>query len=357
MSGDKDMAGKIARPEAAAGTAMVRVDALRNFPETVRRLGGDPGGLLARAGIDPDVLASRHAVVPYLSLARLLQQAAGELSCPDFGMRLAAGQDGIRAFGPLEVAMRNCATLRSAFTYCASHMQVYSTATRLAVEEESNTGAAFLRLDLELPDAALLPQAVEQMLLLLQDGFADLSGGKVRASEVRFSHERIAPLQAYEDYFGTTVKFGQEANGLQLAAGLLDNDIAGADPQLYELAAYFIEVHYPPHEGNFSARVGALIEQLLPEGRCAQGEVAAMLGIGSRALQRRLQAENTSFEAIRDGVRREIALRHLRQADVPLIRVAQLLGYSDTSVLTRSCYRWFSASPRQLRKAAAAEVP
>jgi AraC-like DNA-binding protein len=27
-----------------------------------------------------------------------------------------------------------------------------------------------------------------------------------------------------------------------------------------------------------------------------------------------------------------------------------MLGYSEPSVLTRSCYRWFGRSPRQYRK-------
>ena len=74
-----------------------------------------------------------------------------------------------------------------------------------------------------------------------------------------------------------------------------------------------------------------------------------MLGIHPRALQRRLRAEGESFEAIKDGVRREIALRYLKDASIPLIRVAKMLGYSETSALSRSCYRWFSASPRQVR--------
>jgi AraC-like DNA-binding protein len=42
-------------------------------------------------------------------------------------------------------------------------------------------------------------------------------------------------------------------------------------------------------------------------------------------------------------------LRYLIQPDVPLTRVAELLGYSEASVLSRSCARWFSASPKQLR--------
>jgi AraC-like DNA-binding protein len=74
-----------------------------------------------------------------------------------------------------------------------------------------------------------------------------------------------------------------------------------------------------------------------------------MLGMHARTLQRRLREEGESFESIKDSVRRDLALRYLRQPAMPLIRVAEMLGYSATSMLSRSCYRWFSASPRQLR--------
>ena len=73
------------------------------------------------------------------------------------------------------------------------------------------------------------------------------------------------------------------------------------------------------------------------------------LGIHPRTLQRRLKEEGESFESIKDAVRREAALKYLRQRSLPLIQVAAALGYSETSVLSRSCYRWFAASPKKLR--------
>jgi AraC-like DNA-binding protein len=74
-----------------------------------------------------------------------------------------------------------------------------------------------------------------------------------------------------------------------------------------------------------------------------------MLGMHPRTLQRRLRSEGESVESIKDSVRRDIALRYLTQTSMPLIRVAKALGYSETSALSRSCYRWFALSPRQLR--------
>jgi len=107
-----------------------------------------------------------------------------------------------------------------------------------------------------------------------------------------------------------------------------------------------------PNGGNamsLSARVRILINRQLVEGNCTCKGVASSLGLHPRTLQRRLREENESFEAIKDSVRRDVALRYLQQPDISLVQVTELLGYSETSVLSRSCVRWFSASPRRLR--------
>ena len=100
---------------------------------------------------------------------------------------------------------------------------------------------------------------------------------------------------------------------------------------------------------TLSARVRLIIARLLVEGNCTYKRAACTLGLHPRTLQRRLRQEGESFEAIKDSVRREVALRYLQQPDVSLVRVTEILGYSETSVLSRSCHRWFCASPRRLR--------
>jgi AraC-like DNA-binding protein len=351
VSEGKEVAQQSSKADVPAGTAMVRVDTLRNFDAVVSQLDGDPQTLLSKVGIDVEILSNRHAVIPHLSLVKLLKQTAIDLSCPDFGMRLAAAQDVTNVLGPLEVAMRNSTTLRAAFAYCASNMQACSLAAQISIEDDFEKVHSLLRLDVKLPEYLLDPQAVEHALLLTQQNIVELSGGQSHAREIWFTHEPISSVSTYENYFGVTVKFGQAANGVLLPAGDLDNAIPGADLQLYGLATYFIEAHHPVHESDLSARVSTLIEPLLREGRCTQDDVAAKLGIGARLLQRRLREEGRSFESIRDAVRRNLAFRYLTQSDLPLVGIAERLGYSDTTVLTKSCYRWFSASPRQLRMA------
>jgi AraC-like DNA-binding protein len=104
-----------------------------------------------------------------------------------------------------------------------------------------------------------------------------------------------------------------------------------------------------PAPMTLSERVRNVIARVLVEGNCTCKHVAAALGLHPRTLQRRLRQERESFESIKDSVRRDVALRYLRQPNVSLVRVTEILGYSETSVLSRSCHRWFATSPRRLR--------
>jgi AraC-like DNA-binding protein len=328
---------------------MVCVDVLYKFREVVAQLGGNPKDLLSEAQIDPASLDNRHAVIAHRTYVRLLERAAVELECPDFGMRLAASQGGVKILGPLGYVMRNSRTLREAFRYCIEYVQGYSTAVDMSFEDSPVEGFVFVRVEISPAGLPKHPQRLERAVLLTQTGAIDISGGQVRAREAWFTHDPVAPLSTYREYFGAEVRFGQRMSGLLFAASDLDIPVPKADPQVYELATNFIEHRFPATDVVFTPRIRVLVERMLFEGNCTHSGVASMLGIHPRALQRRLQAEGESFEAIKDGVRREIALRYLKDPSIPLIRVAKMLGYSETSALSRSCYRWFSASPRQVR--------
>jgi AraC-like DNA-binding protein len=330
-------------------TAMVRADVLQKFPELVAQLGGDANALLSDAQIDPAALNSRHAVIAHRAYVRLLEQAAVDLACPDFGMRLGSAQGGVKVLGPVGYVMRNSRTVREAFRYCVEYTRTYSTALHMCFVKTRAEGSIFLRVEFFSGRLPKHPQTLERALLLIQRSALDISSGQVRASEVWFTHDPLSPQATYREYFGAEARFGQRMSGLWLADCDLDMPIPKADPQVYELATNFIENHLPATDSVFTPRIRVIVERLLFEGNCTHGCVASMLGIHPRALQRRLRAEGESFEAIKDRVRREIALRYLKDASIPLIRVAKMLGYSETSALSRSCYRWFSASPRQVR--------
>lgn len=98
--------------EAASAFDVVHADILRFFPEVVAGLGGDPEKLLQQVGRDAASLSDGEP--SYRLFVNLLEYAAAELGCADFGMRLATRQGGGSVFGPMGIVMKNSNTLGQA---------------------------------------------------------------------------------------------------------------------------------------------------------------------------------------------------------------------------------------------------
>ncbi len=334
------------------GTAMVRTETLRGFRDLVTSLGGEPLMFLNAAGIEPSLLGQAGQEIPYRQVVELVEAAATQLACPDFGLRLAAAQaagGATKVLGPLEVAMRNAPTLGQAYRYCAAHLHAYSSATQIYLEKLPGDSRICMLLEALLVGGTHQRQTVEQALSLLQHGIHAISRGKVRAREVWLTHQPIAPMSIYRAHFNAPVRFGQSVNGLLFEERDLNLPLPDTNPQLYEMATSFIDHRFPGATMPLRTRVRVNIARLLVQGSCTQEYVAATLGLHPRTLQRRLRDEGESFESIKDSVRRDVALRYLQEPGVSLVRVTEILGYSETSVLSRSCLRWFCASPRELR--------
>jgi AraC-like DNA-binding protein len=91
------------------------------------------------------------------------------------------------------------------------------------------------------------------------------------------------------------------------------------------------------------------IRSRLPGGVPGVETIADSVGLQRWTLQRRLAHYGSSFSAVTDQVRRELAERLLRQRYVPVLEISNLLGYSELSAFSRAFRRWFGISPRQYR--------
>jgi AraC-like DNA-binding protein len=333
---------------------LVHADILRFFPDLVRQLGGDPPTLLKRAGIESSVLSRGRSCVGYRSSINLLEYAAQDLRCPDFGLRLAQLQGGGAVFGPMGVVMRNSNSLGEALRYVAGHCHAHSLAARVRLEHDPGGRKLFVGHEILLDRLPNRAQAIEQLLLLGHLNAREITGGQARVREVHFRHQRLAPLRTYHRYFGCEIRFDQKEDGVVFADRDLRRPIVDSDAGLYETATTFIETNFTQVTPPLHARVRGIVLQYISTEDCSKERVAGALYLHPRTLLRRLRVEGRSFEEIKDEVRRDMALGYLQGTDLPLRRIAEKIGYSEHSVLTRSCSRWFAASPREVRSRAAA---
>lgn len=100
---------------------------------------------------------------------------------------------------------------------------------------------------------------------------------------------------------------------------------------------------------HFTGKVRQAITRILHKGDPRREQVAEILCVSERTLQRRLSEEGTSFAEIVDAVRRERAERMLARGFLTVTQMACELGFSDPSNFYRACKRWFGLSPSSLR--------
>ncbi|HEX7855641.1 MAG TPA: AraC family transcriptional regulator ligand-binding domain-containing protein [Sphingobium sp.] len=333
-----------------AAFELVFAGTLIQFSELVRELGGEPLPLLHAARIEPAKVDHVMPQVSFRSMIDLLEGAAEALHCPDFGMRLAARQGGGQVFGAIGVVMRNSGKLGEALRYASEHIQAYSLAGGMPIEEEAETGRMIVGLDILLDGVPDRSQTVEQHLLLAHYNAMEITRGHARARQIRLRHQPLSSLRTYRAYFGCEVLFGQTADAIVFSHADMAVPVIDPDATQHERAADFIEMHFPPAPIPLHARVRGLVMKSLGVSDCGIDSIAGALCLHPRTLHRRLREERRSFEEVKDEVRRDLARYYIERSDLPFTQIAEKLGYSETSVLTRSCHRWFDASPRAVRR-------
>jgi AraC-like DNA-binding protein len=319
---------------------IVHARLLRFFPELVESLGGDAAALLRQAGIDDSGETTyRHAVA-------LLELAARALDCPDFGLRLAARQRGA-IFGPLGLAMKNSRTFGDALVYTRDHTFAHSLAARIWHERRGDM--LFAGHDILLDRLPSRSQAMEHILLAGHLSAIEITGGMARVRRVHFRHQPLSPLSIYRRHFGCEVRFGQDEDGVLFADRDLACRIVDPDKGAYRAVTSFIDAEFTRHQPPIHAQARGAMMRLLASGGSTNARVAAELGLHLRTLHRRLKTEGTSFQRLKDEVRREALLYYVQQTGLDFARISERLGFAEQSVMTRSCNRWFGMSPTRLR--------
>lgn len=98
-----------------------------------------------------------------------------------------------------------------------------------------------------------------------------------------------------------------------------------------------------------TAAIRSLIARDFNEGMPSFKDMAEHLHCSESSLRRRLQKEDTSYQDIKDQLRCEFALDHLRNRDTRINELAELLGFAEPSSFVRSFRSWVGMTPSAYR--------
>ncbi|MDH1011125.1 AraC family transcriptional regulator [Pseudomonas nicosulfuronedens] len=325
----------------------VRGTAFLQFGDLLAERGAALRSHLAPHRIDLSVVGNYEKKFSYKSLVQIFEGSAHALAMPELGLELATRQQST-LLGPLQHLAQTAPTAGEGLAAVVRYMHLYSPSILFRLERRN--GCTLLCFDNTLPCIEEIPQIVEKSLLHGKLMMAELLGTPFQPTTVLLRHPPQAELSVYRRYFDCPVLFGQDHNALVIAQRDLQRPCARHDALLHSIVRFYLEAHSDAGE-KLGFAVERHIHALLPKQRCSLEQVAQLLDLHPRTLQRRLANDGIDFEEHVDQIRRHRAEQLLGHSDLSIARIAQELGYRRTTSFCRAHHRWFGMAPIEHRRA------
>jgi AraC-like DNA-binding protein len=311
----------------------------------------DFSDLLVRAGLAPVDLGDPQGRVPIRSYADLYNLTVRELR--DEGFALFPAPVPIGSFEFLCRSVLSSRSLAEALDRAARFLRLVL--PDLAVTTRAGPGASELRIAEVRPlqrdrDDPRRVFALEWVLRLLHGLACWLVNRDLALNSVSFPYAEPAHAADYALIYTSRSSFGSTHLAATLNSNLLDLPVRRDD----EALAAFLDgapgkiVTLYRRDREMVRRVRDVIARSLPAA-VSLDDVSRRLNMSSRTVERRLHEEGSSLRAIKDALRRDIALSRLEKSDQTIAQLAASLGYADTSAFFRAFTEWTGLAPTAYR--------
>jgi len=328
----------------------ISVHFARVLMNAARRRELDEEILLAEAGISRRLLENPHLRITPDQFSRLMRAVWRQGDDEFLGMGTQRCRQGIFALMAKQVVRSR--NLHSVYYKLGHFYNLVNDSLRLELKVEGDEATFSMALN----DPALDPDyLLREFLLLLWHRFPSwLIGQRIPLRRVTFDHAAPEHLAEYRLMFPCQANFEQPTNSLVFDAAMLNAPVVQTPEALANHLRrapidWFTRPAYYP---VYTRRVLDCLQNCADlAGASIQGAAAA-LHLTERTLRRRLSAEGTSFQGLKDGLRRDLAIHYLTQPSMPISQVARHLGFSEPSAFTRAFKQWTGELPKTYRDAA-----
>lgn len=336
---------------------------VRAICQTARGYNIDPIPLMKTAGLDPDLLNipdARYPVNEVRAFWRILIRATKD---PLLGLKVGEEVQMSSLHG-LGLAMMTSASLSDLLMLFVRYAKTISTNMQLNFEHEAHTTSVVFK-NQDNEELHITARLASMVLLYRQA--CSLAQRRIIPKYITLSFsyddlqknlDRIITPTVYANlgkrldaYFHTPVTLGAEQDSISFSYQDTIEPYAGSHPQLMEVNEAIVREYLTRlHKSDLSSQVLMRIQDYLSKGEPKLDEVAQSLNMTARTLQRRLRAENLSFQILLDTERKKHAHQLLAHTKYNMTEISYLLGFSDVSNLSRACKRWFNQSPSEHRE-------
>ncbi|MCK9817082.1 AraC family transcriptional regulator [Pseudomonas sp. MAFF 302046] len=301
---------------------------------------------LANADIDPQLLNAPKARVSATSFARLWVEIADLLDDEFFGIDTHPMRRG--SFKLMCHALLDCSTLGQALQRMLSFLRLVLDDIHGELQVEGDQ--AFI----VVHDQGVLRRlfAYGTWFILVHGLSCWLVNQRIPLHRLSFRASRPEDQSDYRMRFCEDIEYDASVTQVSFDKKFLDMKIAQSPATV---AAFLKEspgsllVKYR-NDDSLSAQIRRYLRGSSPEKWPERDELAVILHMSNSTLQRRLQAEGTHYQNLRDNLRRDMAIDLLSRGDMTVTQVAAATGFEETSAFHRAFKKWTGVSPGAYRR-------
>jgi AraC-like DNA-binding protein len=334
--------------------ATVATTSSRALIAACHALGVDTAALLADVGIAREQLENPDGRLPGEAVSALFRQALVRSGDPELPLRAAAAVP-FGAYKVIDFLASSAPTVGEGLVRVARYFPLINSTAELRIHDLGSTMA--LELATPLDPAGPPRPYVEYALAVTFLHCRHAAAFQWSILEARFAFPPPTASEAHERIFGCPVKFEQPRHELLIARAVWDSPSKGAaSSELLQLLEQHAEQTIKTVRATepMRASVTRLLVVALGAGEPTLESIAKQLHLSPRTLQRKLQAEGSSFAEVLDRTRRANASVYVKRPDLALTEIAYLLGFSEHSAFTRAFQRWYGVAPSRYREQAGA---
>lgn len=320
--------------------------AVRGIPAVLERFGVPIEPVLQTVGLTRQDFDDPERVAPFPDLDRLIGECVRTTRCTHFGL-LVGQRLSLQSLGIAGRLTRHAPSVGAALRDLTAHfvLQDNGALPNVAIHD----GRATLSYGIHAVGIVNADQIYDLAVAGMLNVLRELCGPAWEPEFVRLPHRRPADLRAYHEILGARLRFDSVQAAVVFPSSWLEHPVAGADPLLRTVLAERAARDLARHSPQFHHDVCRVIRSRLVAGDCCRASVAHELGLHPRSLGRRLQATGTSFQALLDEMRAQLARQLLEDTRLPVGRIAASVGYRDPTVFARAFRRWTGRTPRSYR--------
>jgi len=305
--------------------------------------------ILAGLNLSESDLQNESYWISYRQTLAIIDRAYQYSGDPALGLTIGCEED-LSTFGILGYAMLSCETLGDAIEVGGKYHRAAQSLLELTLVSNGD------RVEIHVvPPFLLTPQqyrfSVEELFSGMLNMTRALVGHAVFPVSMKCAYSQPSYHERYERLFRCPISFDSETTSLVFQSSVVELPVLQANKFNASMSEKLCQSILAEHVSD-EGMVGRIRQLLVrrPNHFPSESELAAEVGMSSRNMRRKLASEGSSLRLIVEEVRFDLAKSYLLNTCMTIEKIAQVLGYTETTSFRRAFKRWAEMPPKQYRE-------